>query len=56
MARRSGGGKLFQRQKELKEKDFQRKKADKSKIPDVIIACEVLANLKNIHATTCFEC
>ena len=40
MARRSGGDKLFQRQKELKEKDFQRKQADKSKIPDVIIACE----------------
>lgn len=40
MARRSGGDKLFQRQKELKEKDFQRKKADKSKVPDVIIACE----------------
>jgi len=39
MARR-GGNKFFQRQKELKEKDFQRKKAYKSKVPDVIIACE----------------
>ncbi|DAB35346.1 MAG TPA: hypothetical protein CFH82_00700 [Sulfurospirillum sp. UBA12182] len=40
MARRSGGDKLFQRKKELEEKDFRRKKADKAKIPDVIIACE----------------
>jgi len=39
MARR-GGNNHLQRQKELKEKDFQRKKAYKSKVPDVIIACE----------------
>jgi len=39
MARRSSK-RPFQRQKELKEKDFQRQKAHKSKVPDVIIACE----------------
>ena len=39
MARR-GGNNHLQRQKELKEKDFNRQKAYKSKVPDVIIACE----------------
>lgn len=42
MARRGqdSSDKIFQRTKELRDKDFQRKKADKSKIPDIIIACE----------------
>lgn len=39
MSRRSGD-KLFQRQKELEKKDFKRQGENKSKIPDVIIACE----------------
>lgn len=37
---RRGGDKLFQKQNELREKDFKRKKVDKLKIPDIIIACE----------------
>lgn len=42
MARRGqdSSDKIFQRTKELRDKDFQRKKADKPKIPDIIIACE----------------
>lgn len=39
MARR-GGNKLFQRKKELERRDFKRQGEQKSKIPDVIIACE----------------
>ncbi|MDD2698971.1 MAG: RloB family protein [Arcobacteraceae bacterium] len=40
MAKR-GGDKIFQRQKkELKKQDFERQKEIKSKIPDIIIACE----------------
>lgn len=39
MARR-GGDKIHNRKKELKAQEFKRDKATKSKIPDVIIACE----------------
>lgn len=42
MARRGqdSSDKIFQRTKEPRDKDFKRKKADKQKIPDIIIACE----------------
>lgn len=39
MARR-GGDKFQSKKKELKAQDFKRQKENKSKIPDVIIACE----------------
>lgn len=47
---RRGGDKLFQKEKELSDKDFIRKKADKSKIPNIIIACE-----DSVSSPTYFE-
>ncbi len=40
MARRSGGDKLFQKNKEKEKKDFKRSTNNKQTVDDVIIACE----------------
>lgn len=40
MARRRGGDKIHNRNKELEKKDFKRTANDKNTIPDIIIACE----------------
>lgn len=40
MARRSGGDKIYNRKKELKQRDFKRKLNDKKTVSDIIIACE----------------
>ena len=40
MARRSGGDKLFQKNKEKEKKDFKRATNNKQTVDDVIIACE----------------
>ncbi|MCB4764630.1 MAG: RloB family protein [Sulfurovum sp.] len=40
MARRKGGDKIFQKNKEKEKKDFKRKKNNRAKRDDVIIACE----------------
>ena len=42
MARRGqdGSDKIHNRKKELKQKDFDRKKNNKNKVPDVILSCE----------------
>lgn len=40
MARRRGGDKIFQRDKEKKKSDFKRKTNDRETVPDIIIACE----------------
>lgn len=40
MARRRGGDKLFQKNREKEKKDFKRATNDRSTVDDVIIACE----------------
>ena len=52
MARRGqdGSDKIHNRKKELKQKDFDRKKNNKNKVPDVILSCE-----DSVSAPTYFQ-